>query len=72
MARVKSDKTCPFCKIEHEIDIPVTEEKFLRDLWKVRFLGEKIQDVLNYINEDSREILLTGYCTKGWDGAFHE
>lgn len=61
--KITSDKKCFDCGINHEIELPnnTTLEKFNEDvkLWKS---GQYIQQVMPYLNDESREILISGMC----------
>lgn len=73
MISVISSKECLHCKIFHEIGLPhnITSEKFFADLEAIK-QGAYIQNQMSYLTIDQREMLITGYCAKGWDALFSD
>lgn len=55
---------CQLCNTEHVFLIP-TKDYFE---WNS---GKQAQDVLHYIDPDSREILISGICSDCFDSLFH-
>lgn len=73
MISVISPKECLHCKIFHEIGLPnnITSEKFFADLDAIG-KGSHIQHQMSYLTIDQREMLITGFCAKGWDALFSD
>ena len=72
--KVVSDKQCSFCEEFHSIEVPsgISIDKFYRDLSSSREGGLEIQKALPYLDNEQREILITGFCQKAWDEMFKE
>ena len=60
---VKILTRCPVCNEQHFIPV-----KFC-DYIKWKKDGVYVQDAFPYLNEDEREMLLSGICRKCWDEA---
>ncbi|MCF0114431.1 MAG: hypothetical protein HUJ56_03680 [Erysipelotrichaceae bacterium] len=56
---------CPCCKKFHIVEV------FLEDLDKYED-GMSIAEAFPYLNEDERELLITGLCKDCWDKEFYE
>ena len=65
MNKVWSDITCVHCGSDHEV---WTKPGDL-ETWSK---GELIQEVLYYLSEDDRELLLSATCGICWDRLFPE
>ena len=65
MNKVCSDITCVHCGRDHEV---WTNPGDL-EIWSK---GELIQEVLYYLSEDDRELLISATCGICWDRLFPE
>lgn len=68
MPLVRSEQLCQECKVKHIITLPdnISEQKFKDDMHEVKVNGKLIQNQLPYLNENQRELLITGYCDEAW------
>lgn len=57
--------TCVRCKKEQPFDLPFNE-------WNRWRNGELIQRCFPYLNDDAREILISGVCGECFDALFKE
>lgn len=66
--KVKSSKVCLDCGIKHQIELPetVSLDQFNSDVEKCKEPGNYIQDVMNYLDKSSREILISGLCDEAF------
>lgn len=63
MKKVKIEKYCPFCEQPHSVEVDVDDYN--------KFLGDNDTRVFTYLNDDEKEILLTGICKECWDNMFN-
>lgn len=60
MTAILTTKPCPFCKVQHQVEVPLEGYAKFKD-------GAFVQDAFPHLTADERELLISGTCAGCWE-----